>query len=219
MNKRLIAKASITINAPITKVWEALVNPDVIKQYMFGANVVSDWKKGSSIVWRGEWQGKSYEDKGTILKIEREHILQYSHFSPLSGIPDVPENYHIVSVELSSDGTQTTVSLSQDNNETEEAREHSEKIWQMMLEGMKKLLETTYIDANSKRGSNNAPIPFERLAAPAQRALTGAGYTTLAQLAEVSEDEIAKLHGIGPNALTALRRALAEHQMSFTKNK
>ncbi|MCL5257970.1 MAG: SRPBCC domain-containing protein [Patescibacteria group bacterium] len=141
MDKNLIAKVSTIINTPIAQVWEALTKPEIIKQYMFGTNVVSDWKVGSSIVWKGEWQGKSYEDKGKILKFEEERILQYSHFSPLTGKPDVPENYHTVTIELFSDGTQTTVTLSQDNNATEEDREHSEKNWQMMLDGLKKLLE------------------------------------------------------------------------------
>ena len=140
-DQELIANASITIDAPVAKVWEALVNPDMIKQYMFGTNVVTDWKEGSPIVWKGEWQGKAYEDKGTILKIDQERVLQYSHFSPLSGQPDVPENYHTVTIELSGEGQQTNVSLSQDNNATEEAREHSEKNWNVMLEGLKKLLE------------------------------------------------------------------------------
>ena len=141
MNRGLIARASITIKVQVSKVWEALVNPDLVKQYMFGTTVVSDWNEGSPIVWKGEWQGKPYEDKGTILKIEKGRILQYSHFSPLTGKPDVPENYHTVTIGLSTDGAQTIVSLSQDNNTTEEAREHSEKNWQMMLEGLKKLLE------------------------------------------------------------------------------
>ncbi|MBI2042022.1 MAG: SRPBCC domain-containing protein [Candidatus Nealsonbacteria bacterium] len=141
MNKGLIAKSSISINISISKVWEALTEPEIIKQYMFGTNVVSDWKVGSSVVWRGEWQGKSYEDKGEILKIEEGRTLQYSHFSPLMGKPDVPENYHTITIELSSDGAQTTISLSQDNNATEEAREHSEKNWDIMLDGLKKLLE------------------------------------------------------------------------------
>ncbi len=141
MGKRLIVKVSTTVNASIAKVWGALTNPEMIKQYMFGTNVVSDWKVGSPIVWKGEWQGKSYEDKGKILKFEQERVLQYSHFSPLSGKPDAPENYHTVTIELSSDGIQTTVLLSQDNNETEEARGHSERNWSMVLDGLKKLLE------------------------------------------------------------------------------
>jgi uncharacterized protein YndB with AHSA1/START domain len=141
-DKDHIARASITINAPLAEVWEALVDPDVIKLYMFGTDVVTDWKQGSPIVWQGEWQGKAYQDKGTILEIDQERVLQYSHFSPLSGQPDVLENYHTVTIELSGEGRQTNVSLSQDNNATEQDREHSEKNWQMMLEGLKKLLES-----------------------------------------------------------------------------
>ncbi len=141
MNKGLIAKSIIVINVPAARVWDALTNSEIIKQYMFGTNVVSNWEVGSSIVWKGEWQGKSYEDKGKILKIEEGQILQYSHFSLLSGQPDMPENYHTVTIELTNNGVQTTIVLSQDNNVTEEAREHSEKLWTMMLDDLKKLLE------------------------------------------------------------------------------
>ena len=65
----------------------ALVDPAAIKQYMFGTTVESDWREGSSIVWKGEWQGRAYEDKGVILRLEPGRLLQYSHFSPLSGAP------------------------------------------------------------------------------------------------------------------------------------
>ncbi len=141
MQKNLVARASATINAPVSKVWGALTKPEIIKQYMFGTNVVTDWQVGSSIIWKGEWQGKSYKDKGKILKFEEERILQYSHFSPLSGVPDEPKNYHTVTIELSSNGEQTTVVLSQNNNATNETRKHSEKNWQVMLDGLKKILE------------------------------------------------------------------------------
>ncbi len=45
-------RASITINATSVEVWNALVNPEAIKQYMFGTNVVSKWHEGSPIVWK-----------------------------------------------------------------------------------------------------------------------------------------------------------------------
>ena len=108
---------------------------------MFGATVDSDWREGSPITWKGEWKGKPYEDKGKIRKIEPRQLLQYSHYSPLSGVPDTPENHHIVTIELSEQGAQTRISLSQDNNPNDEAREQSEKNWKTMLEGLKKLLE------------------------------------------------------------------------------
>jgi len=122
-------------------VWDALVNPLVIKQYMFGAEVESEWEVGSPIVWKGEWQGKPYEDKGVILQLETARRIQYSHFSPLSGHPDVPENYHTVTVELSDDGALTLVELSQDNNSSEEAREQSRTNWKQMLGALKHHLE------------------------------------------------------------------------------
>ena len=141
MDKNLVALASIKINAPASKVWQALTDPQAIKQYMFGTRVVTDWQEGSPISWKGEWQGRQYEDKGIILQFEPEKKLQYSHFSPLSGLPDKPENYHQVTVELTADGNQTRVSLAQDNNETEDERAHSQQNWEMMLESLKKFLE------------------------------------------------------------------------------
>jgi uncharacterized protein YndB with AHSA1/START domain len=141
MNKGLIANVSTTIKAPSAKLWQALVTPAAIKEYMFGTTVTSDWVVGSPIVWKGEWQGRAYEDKGIILQVVPERVLEYSHFSPLAGVPDVPENYHIVTVELSPDGERTRVTLSQDNNPTEQARQHSEENWGMMLAALKQFLE------------------------------------------------------------------------------
>jgi uncharacterized protein YndB with AHSA1/START domain len=141
MNRSLIARASTRVNASRKKVWNALVNPEAISQYMFGTNVVSDWREGSPIVWKGEWQGRSYEDKGVILRLKPGRTLQYSHFSPLSGVADEPENYHTVTVELSDDGERTDVTLTQDNNATEEERVHSEQNWGTMLAALKELVE------------------------------------------------------------------------------
>lgn len=141
MDENLIAKASTTIDAPNSRVWDALVNPAAIKQYFFGTTVVTDWRERSPITWKGEWQGKPYEDKGVILQFKPGRLVQYTHYSPLSGVPDLPENYHTVTVELSGEGKQTRVSLTQDHNANEEEREQSTKNWQMMLAGLKKFAE------------------------------------------------------------------------------
>lgn len=141
MNKGLMARVSTTINASSADVWQALVTPAAVKEYMFGATVTSEWVVGSPIAWKGEWQGRAYEDKGIILQVVPERLLEYSHFSPLAGVPDVPENYHIVTVELSPDGGRTCVALSQDNNPTEQTRDHSERSWTMMLAALKLFLE------------------------------------------------------------------------------
>ncbi len=143
METKYIARSRKIIHAPLKKVWDALVDPEKIKQYMFGTDVISDWKKGSSIIWKGEWKGKAYEDKGEILQIDKGKRLQYSHYSALSGKPDLPENYHIVTITLSEFELHigVEVELTQDNNNTEDEQKHSEENWNMMLEGLKKFLE------------------------------------------------------------------------------
>ena len=77
-----------------------------------------------------------------VVHVVPEKKLQYTHYSPLSGLPDRPESYHTVTVDLDEDGDQTQVSLAQDNNLTEEARQHSEKNWGTMLEGLKRVVES-----------------------------------------------------------------------------
>ena len=75
MADNLTATKSININVPVGKVWKALTDPAIIKEYMFGTNTVSDWQKDSTITYSGEWEGKSYEDKGVIVDIIPEKLL------------------------------------------------------------------------------------------------------------------------------------------------
>jgi len=136
-----VATAAITIDASLARVWDGLVSPDVVKKYMAGATVITDWKEGSPIVWKGKWKGKSFEDKGIVLEVAPERHLKYSHYSPLSGVPDKPENYHTVTIELSKQDDGVHVALSQDHNPSDDARAHSEANWKMMLEGLKQAVE------------------------------------------------------------------------------
>ncbi len=140
-DKGLISKASTTINAPVGRVWDALTTPEIIKEFMFGTETVSEWRKGSPIVWKGVWEGKPYVDKGEILEMTPGRTLQYSHYSPLSGEPDIPASYHTVTYELAGEGSETHVVLSQDNNSTPEEVEESGKMWQKMLESLKSVVE------------------------------------------------------------------------------
>ena len=136
-----VAKAETEIEAPVARVWRALTDPDEIEQYMFGSRVETDWKPGSSIVWRGTYEGKAYEDKGEVVKVEPEHRLEVTHFSPLSGQEDVPANYHTLVYELEQRASTTRVALSQDNNSNKEAAEHSKANWEKMLAGLKEVAE------------------------------------------------------------------------------
>ncbi len=135
------AQATTTIHAPASKVWDALTKPELIKHYFFGTNVVTDWKVGSPIYYRGEWQGRSYEDKGTILEVERNKRLVSTHWSPLAGVPDSPEYYHTVTYVLSEHDGNTDVTILQDNNASEDEKAHSEENWKMVLAGLKKFVE------------------------------------------------------------------------------
>ena len=137
-----VATAETEIDAPREKVWAALTDPEQIKEYMFGSQVETDWKQGSRpIVWKGEYDGKKYEDKGEIVEIEPERRLKVTHFSPLSGQEDLPENYHTLLYELEERNGKTQVSLSQDNNASKEAAEHSRANWEKMLVGLKQVAE------------------------------------------------------------------------------
>ncbi len=141
MTDNLTAQARTTIKAPVSAVWQALTDPAIIKQYFFGTNVVTDWKVGSPIYYRGEWQGKPYEDKGVILEFEPPRKLVSTHWSPLAGVPDVPENYHTVTYLLAERDGGTELTLLQDHNATEEEKQHSEENWNMMLKALMALLE------------------------------------------------------------------------------
>jgi uncharacterized protein YndB with AHSA1/START domain len=131
----------VVIKALPAKVWEALTNPVLVKQYFFGTNVKSDWRKGSSITWSGEYEGKNYEDKGEVLEVEPEKLLSTTYWSSMSGLPDVPENYQQVTYRLIPEGQGTTVEITQENSQSQESVDHSLQNWKMVLDGLKKLVE------------------------------------------------------------------------------
>ncbi|MDR6972634.1 SRPBCC family protein [Leifsonia shinshuensis] len=139
-----VARAEIDVEAPRRTVWRVLTSNGAHPEIMFGAEVVSDWRLGSRIVWRGEWQGQSFEDHGRVIELEdlqEPWRIVLTHFSPLSGLPDEPENYHTLRFELDEIPGGTRITLDQDNNPTREAAEHSRANWAKMLEGVKAVAE------------------------------------------------------------------------------
>ena len=146
MVQELVAHVALTIDAPRAKVWDALVTPETIKQYMAVTDVVSEWREGSSIVWRSEWLGKSLESRGTILRLEPPSDLEYTYSRPIfnpSAASGSPRHFHRVSISLSEDGSQTRISVVHDNNATTRELEHSEGGWRLTLNNLKALLEGT----------------------------------------------------------------------------
>ncbi|HEY1074293.1 MAG TPA: SRPBCC domain-containing protein [Patescibacteria group bacterium] len=137
----LTAHVSTEINAPIEKVWDALTKPELVKQYFFGVDLVTDWVEGSDIIYKGEWEGVPFEEKGTVLKVDKPTQLVSNYWSPSYGLPDTIENRQVITYDLEENDGKTTVSISQEGSKTKEAKEHSEANWKLVLDGMKELLE------------------------------------------------------------------------------
>ena len=132
--------ASADVSASPSQVWQALTDPDLIKQYFFGTQVESTFEPGSPITWSGEYDGHSYQDHGEVLEAVPEERLVVTHFSPTSGQEDVPENYHRISYRLEAYGDVTRLSLEQDNTPMG-SEEDFRRNWQTMLDNLKQVVE------------------------------------------------------------------------------
>jgi len=147
---KLEVKNTITINAPATKVWNALVNPEETRKYMFGCETVSDWKPGSSLLWRVSYEGKEMVFvKGNVVTIEPDKFLAYTVIDPNNpSIPDVPENYLTVTYSLAETNGKTTLTVTQGDYSTvaegekryKEAYNNGEG-WNPILIEIKKIVE------------------------------------------------------------------------------
>lgn len=147
--KPLIVKNTITINAPIAKVWDALTNPAQTKKYMFGCEALSDWKKGSPLTWEMIYEGKPFVAvKGNIVEIEPNKKLAYTTIDPNAAMEDIPENYLTVTYLLSAEGGKTNLTVTQGDyskvadgeKRYQEAYNHGEG-WNPVLAEIKKILE------------------------------------------------------------------------------
>jgi uncharacterized protein YndB with AHSA1/START domain len=118
-----------------------LTDASIVKQYFFGTNVKSDWKKGSPIIWEGEWEGKTYQDTGKILDIDPGRYIKYNYWSSMSGTENKPENYANITYTLDEKDGKTELKLTQDNIKNQEAKEHSEQNWMMVFGKMKEMVE------------------------------------------------------------------------------
>jgi uncharacterized protein YndB with AHSA1/START domain len=148
MQSPLTIENQIEINAPASKVWDALVNPAKTKVYMFGCETVSDWKPGSSLLWKGQHEGKEMIFvKGEVVEIQPGKHLKYTTIDPNSTIDDVSENYLWVTYDLESNGkTKLTVRQGDYSTVAEGDKRYKESYnngegWNPILIQIKKLLE------------------------------------------------------------------------------
>jgi hypothetical protein len=117
---------------------EALTSPEP-ETVVFRTNGLS---VGSPIVHRGEYQGQPYVDQGTILAFEPDTLLVHTHWSSVSGVPDVPENYQTVSWVLTEDSGTTKLTVTDDNIRSEDARATSDQAWEAALSALKEVAES-----------------------------------------------------------------------------
>lgn len=141
MNTGIRLEVSTVIHAPVHKVWEALTKPEIIKQYFFNTNTYTDWTPGHSIIFKGEWEGKHYEDKGTIIDVKKNELIRFTYWSSMSGKADIPENYVLISYEVSGKDNDVTLTITQENIPDEKTKTHATENWNKVLKGLKKLLE------------------------------------------------------------------------------
>ncbi|MEP6746464.1 MAG: SRPBCC family protein [Bacteroidota bacterium] len=141
MKNNFEAKVSVTIDAGASSVWKAITSPEMVKKYLMGTNVVTDWKEGSPISYEGEYNGKKYKDKGVIEKVEPGKIFQSTYWSSMGGKEDKPENYNLVTYKLDAKGDQTIVTLTQDNVQSEKEKEHAAENWKSVLQKLKTVVE------------------------------------------------------------------------------
>lgn len=138
-----VATATTTVNATKDRVWSALTDPDEVKEWFFGTHQKTDWAPGSPITWSGEWEGKGYEDKGEVVAVDEPHRIEVTHWSPLTGTEDAPENYHTLVYTLADADPGTEVTVTQDNNGDDNEVQQNTSSWSQMLGQLKKHVEAS----------------------------------------------------------------------------
>ena len=141
LNHELTGTQTLTINAPVAKVWDGLTNPAIIKQYLFGTETKTTWEPGSDITFSGEWNGQAYEDKGKVIRFDPEKCLEYTYWSAFAKLPDEPENYSHLKFELEEKNGITELKVTQTGFANEEGKKHSVDNWGSTLGKMKELVE------------------------------------------------------------------------------
>lgn len=141
--------SSISIQASADRVWDALVNPEMTKKYMFGCEALSDWKVGSPLIWKGNFNGvEMVAVKGNVVSIEPGRYLAYTTIDPNNpAVPDLPENYLTVTYELAGQDGLTFLTVSQgDYSSVANGQERYDETvagggWTPILDQIKQLLE------------------------------------------------------------------------------
>lgn len=145
LNHNLNLSITKTIQSNPERVWEILTTPKYIKEYLYGSEAISEWKEGTSLVFKGIWEGTPFEEKGTILSFQPPHTFKYTYFSAFFGLPDRPENYSIIENKLTFADGIVTIHLNQTGFTAEERRDHSIESWNQCLDIVRGIAENLNI--------------------------------------------------------------------------
>ena len=108
--------SKIKINATVQKVWKTVTEPEMVKLWQFGSDLITTWKVGSEIKFVTEWEGQIFEQWGKILEIRENELLKYSLFAPRPDLEDKPENYFVMSYVLTEENGNTKLEIIQEDN-------------------------------------------------------------------------------------------------------
>jgi uncharacterized protein YndB with AHSA1/START domain len=149
INHDLKLEISEKFDSFVAEVWDALTDKESVKKYFFGTELNTDWKVGSPIIFRGNWEGQSYEDKGKILEAEKEKLIKYTYLSSFSGLPDLKEKYSTITYQLQPEGQGTMLTVVRQGFRDEKAHNDSKEGWRIVLKNLKKLLSEKQNESKS----------------------------------------------------------------------
>ena len=109
------ADSIVKIIAPRKKVWLALTMPDLVKQWQYGSDLLTTWEIGTPIIFRNEWNGGVFEQKGKVLEFLPDSRLKYSLFFPRPDLQDIPEHRIFMTYELTESEGVTSLLVRQED--------------------------------------------------------------------------------------------------------
>lgn len=134
--------STVFLNAPIEKVWNILTHPELVKQWQYGSDLITNWKIGNEIRFRNEWEGQVFEQWGTVLEVIPNQKIKYSLFFPRPELEDKPENYFIMSYILSEENDKVKLEIVQEDNRPGAIQEEAQGEENPILQALKTLAES-----------------------------------------------------------------------------
>jgi len=133
--------SSITINATLQRVWDTLTQAELVKLWQYGSDLQTSWEVGSKIRFVTEWEGKIFEQWGTVLEFTPTSKLRYSLFAPRPDLEDKPENYFEMIYILTADNGQTKLEIIQEDNRPDAVQEDEQGEENPILVMLKQIAE------------------------------------------------------------------------------